>query len=250
MKPYYEKDGQTIYHGDCLEVMKQFEDKSFDLVLTSPPYNMRTRIRNGKYTTREKSEHFSKKYSDFGDDLPIDKYSDFHREVIKEMLRISKTVFINFQIVTGSKEAWFHLIGEFNKNIKDIIVWDKGFGQPAMHGSVMNKGYELILILEDPSKAGRAFTNSTFKRGEMQDIWRLGRGGKGKIKGHGALFPETLAKKIIDNWESDLILDPFMGSGTTLVAAKQLGRKAIGIEISEKYCEIAKNRLAQNALDF
>lgn len=243
LKPYYNKDGLTIYSGNCLDVMRQIEGKSFDLILTSPPYNMRTRIRNGKYTKREWGEHFSKKYSDFGDDLPIEDYYQFHKDVIQEMLRIAETIFINIQIVTGSKEAWFKLIGDFNKNIKDMIVWDKGFGQPAMHKAVMNRGYELIIILESSATAGRAFTNSIFNRGEMQDIWRIGRGGRGNIKGHSALFPEKLAKEVLSGWKSDIILDPFMGSGTTLVAAKELDRKATGIEISEKYCEIAARRL-------
>jgi len=243
IKPYYEKNGMIIYNGDCFEVMKQFDDKSFDLVLTSPPYNMRTRICNDKYTTIGKSENFSKKYSYFSDDLPIDKYFKFHKETIRYMMNISRTVFINFQIVSGSKEAWFSLIGEFNKNIKDIIVWDKGFGQPAMHSSVMNRGYELILILEEPANLGRSFTNSTFKRGEMQDIWRVGRGGKGNFKGHSALFPETLVYKVINNWKSDCVLDPFMGTGTTLVVARKLGKRAVGIEISKEYCDIAIDRL-------
>lgn len=243
LTPYYDKNNVTIYNGDCLEVMKQFKDKSFDLVLTSPPYNMRTRIRNGKYTTRENSENFSKKYSEFGDDLPIEQYFDFHKKVIKETLRLAKTVFVNFQIVTGSKEAWFRLIGEFGRNIKDIIVWDKGFGQPAMHGAVVNRGYELILILEEPATAGRAFANSVFGRGEMPDIWRIGRGGKGNVEGHSALFPEILAEKVINGWESELILDPFMGSGTTLVAAQKLNKKSVGIEIIKNYCDLTIKRL-------
>ena len=61
-----------IYNRDCLEGLKELPDNSVDMVLTSPPYNMRTRIRNGQYTVREHSEHFSKKYKYFGDDLPIE----------------------------------------------------------------------------------------------------------------------------------------------------------------------------------
>ena len=239
-----------IYCGDCLELMKQLPDKSIDLVVTSPPYNMRTRIRNGEYTEREKSEHFSKKYSEFSDALPIEEYYNFHKKVIKEYLRISDLVFINIQIVTGSKEAWFKLIGDFNRQIKDIIVWDKGEGQPAMHPAVINRGYELIIILEAKATAGRAFNKSYFKRGEMSDIWRYGRGGNGLVDGHSALFPIDLVGKIINNWskENDTILDPFLGSGTTAVACKQLKRNFIGIEISQKYCDIANGRLRQNIL--
>ena len=71
-----------IYNCDCIDGLKQLSDKSIDLVVTSPPYNMRTRIRDGQYTTRETSEHFSKKYAYFPDDLPIDEYYEFHKHVL------------------------------------------------------------------------------------------------------------------------------------------------------------------------
>ena len=69
-----------LYNEICLETLGKMPDKFVDLVVTSPPYNMRTRIRNGEYTTREKSEHFSKKYKHFGDDLPIDDFYSFHSQ--------------------------------------------------------------------------------------------------------------------------------------------------------------------------
>ena len=233
-----------LIQGDCLQKMKDIPNGSIDLVLTSPPYNMRTRIRNGKYTTREKSEHFSKKYSNFHDALPIDEFYDFHKKCIIEMLRISKVIAYNFQIVTGSKEAFFKIIGYFNKDIKDIIVWDKGFGQPAMHEKVLNSAYELILVLENDKKAGRVIQNATFKRGEMQNILRINRVNS-KVKGHSAIFPEKLAQKIITNFsnKNDTVLDPFMGSGTTGVACKNLNRNFIGIELDETYFNIAKQRI-------
>ena len=133
-----------VIQGNCLDVLKTLEDNSIDLTVTSPPYNMRTRIRNGKYTTREKGEHFSKKYKHFDDALPIDEFYRFHSSVLKELLRVSKVVCYNFQIVTGSKEAFFKIIGDFNKDIKDIIIWDKNTGQPAMHSNVLNSCYEMV----------------------------------------------------------------------------------------------------------
>ena len=250
IKPYYQDSYATIYHGDCLEIMPQLEP--VDLVLTSPPYNMRTRIRNGEYTERETSEHFSKKYRYFHDAYPIEEYYSIHKQVIAQVLNMSPILFIIIQIVTGSKEAWFRIIGDFHKNIKDVVIWDKGSGQPAMHNSVLNRATEMILILEQNAMAGRAFRNSFFSRGTMSDIWRDGRGGKGKIKEHSATFPIKIVSRVLNGWsqDGDFILDPFMGSGTTLVAAKQLNRKAIGIEIEEKYCEIAVKRLAQEIIEF
>jgi DNA modification methylase len=247
-KPYYQEEGITIYHGDCRDILPHLDP--VDLVLTSPPYNMRTRIRNGEYTEREWSAHFSKKYEYFHDSYPIDEYYQIHKEVISALLNKAQSIVINIQIVTGSKEAWFRIIGDFNKYIKDIAVWDKGHGQPAMHDAVMNRATELFLILEQKATAGRAFTKSYFSRGEMPDIWRDGRGGKGFYNEHSATFPMKIANRVLCGWSAldGIILDPFMGSGTTLVAAKQLGRKAIGIEIEQKYCDIAIERLRQGVL--
>jgi DNA modification methylase len=236
----------TIVCGNCLDVMKGWPDKSVDLVFYSPPYNMRTRIRNGQYTTREQCESgFSNKYKYFNDALSIQQYFDLHFTCIGRLLDIAPLVFINIQIVTGSKEAWFRLIGEYAGYIKDIIVWDKGEGQPAMHDAVINRGYELIILLEAPITAGRAFNRKHFSRGTMPDIWRCGRGGNGEQEGHSATFPVSLPQRAISGWtkDCDIILDPFCGSGTTCVAAKMLGRRYIGIDISPEYCKIAQERL-------
>ena len=234
----------NLIHGDCLEVMKTLPDNSIDLTITSPPYNMRTRVRNGKYTTREKSEHFSKKYEHFDDALPINEFYEFHSQVLNELLRVSKIVCYNFQIVTGSKEAFFKMIGDFNKQIKDIIIWDKNTGQPAMHSNILNSCYEFILIMENDSIAGRHITNAKFKRGEMNNILRVKRGKK--VHGsHGAVFPEDLVKELILAFseEHNVILDPFMGTGTTGVVAKKLNREFIGIELTKEYLNIATARI-------
>ena len=200
---------------------------------------------NGAYTEREWTEHFSKKYSDFKDALPIEEYFLFHKLCIAEMLRISDLVFWNISIVTGSKEAVFALIGEFNKEIRDIIIWHKGHGKPAMHNGVLNRGYELILCLEADGRLGRAFGKYNFERGQIQDVWAVGRGKH--TKGHSACFNPEIPKTIIENFSqpSDIIFDPFMGSGTTAVAAYQLGRKWFGCEISKEYCNMANKRMAE-----
>jgi site-specific DNA-methyltransferase (adenine-specific)/modification methylase len=235
---------KKVICGDCLTELKKFDDNSVDLTVTSPPYNMRTRVRNGEYTTRERSEHFSKKYKYFDDALSIDDYYKFHKSVLKELLRVSKTIFWNVSIVTGSKEAIFKIIGDFSKNIKDIIIWDKGHGQPAMHNNCINRATELIIVFENDASAGRTLNRAYFKRGEMNDIWRIKRP-KEKILSHSAIFPIELSDKIIENFskENDIILDPFMGSGTVGVSCKKLNRQFIGIELSKDYYNIAKDRI-------
>ena len=234
----------TLYQGCCMDFLKSVPNNSFDLVVTSPPYNMRTRVRNGKYTVREKSEHFSKKYKSFDDDLSIDDYFKFHSNVISELLRTSKTITYNIQIVTGSKEAVFKIIGLFNKEIKDIVIWDKGHGQPAMHDGVLNKASELILIFEQNATNGRCFSNFNFKRGELSDIWRIPKE-KMEVIGHSAAYPLKLAETCITNFSKnhDFIFDPFLGTGTTAIAAIKNNRNFVGVELTKDYFNAACVRI-------
>ena len=236
----------TMMHLDCMEYMATLPDKSIKLILTSPPYNMRTRIRNGKYTTREKSEHFSKKYHHFEDALTLDEYFEFHKKAINEMIRISELTLYNIQIVTGSKEALFKLIGYFSEYIKDIIIWDKGHGQPSMHEGVLNKATEFIIVFCSSKTAGRFIKNSNFERGNLADIWRVGKD-LNCTESHKASFPIRLAEMAILNFskEGDLIFDPFMGLGTSCVAALSLNRKFVGTELISDYFNEAVLRVTK-----
>ena len=232
-----------IYNENCLDTMARMKNKEIDLTVTSPPYNMNLRISKGKYISRQIVKEFSTKYAGFNDNLPIDEFYELHSKILNELVRVSKIVFYNFQVVTGSKRAFFKLIGEFNEQIKDIIIWDKVNGQPAMQSDVMNSQNEIILILGD-NPISRKFTKSNFKRGEMSNVWSVKRGKKFD-KNHSAVFPEELISKIINNFsnENDLIYDPFMGSGTTAKVAKNNNRNFIGSEISKEYCNVIKDRL-------
>src|SRR5690554_6359063 len=94
-----------IYGEDCIETLKRIPDNSIDLVITSPPYDMNLRIRNGKYCSRQIVKEFSTKYEGFDDNLPIEEYYKLHLKILKELLRTSSVIFYNIQIVTGSKRA-------------------------------------------------------------------------------------------------------------------------------------------------
>lgn len=255
MKPTIETEKYALYLGDCTEIIPYLS--GIDLAISSPPYNMRTRIRNGEYTEREWSEsEFSTKYAHFHDAFPIEEYFNIHKNVLQEVLKVSPLAFWNIQIVTGSKEAWFRIMGDMAKNLKDVFIWDKGHGQPAMHEAVANRGTELVLAFDSSGVAGRTFSKSYFPRGTMSDIWRMGRGGKMNSDGHGASFNLGLPTKVIDGWSKadDVILDPFMGNGTTGLAALKMGRKFVGIELIPEYFDIAARRLkdcaAQGIFDF
>ena len=235
-----------IYKESCLETLKRMKDNSIDSVITSPPYNMNLRIRNGVYCSRQIVKELSTKYANFDDNLPIDEYYELHLSILKELLRVSNMVFYNIQIVTGSKRAIFKIIGELSDYLKDIVIWDKGNGQPAMAERVMNRRTELILIFDKNNAISRQFDVCNFKRGTLDDLWLIKRGKKVSSE-HGAVFPEELIYTILENFtkEGNTIYDPFMGTGTTAVVSKKLKRNYIGSEISSEYIKVANKRLKE-----
>ena len=242
-----DKGINKIYNENCIDTLKRFADNSIDIVITSPPYNMNLRIRNNKYCSRQIVKEFSTKYEGFDDNMPIDDFYNMHSNIIRELLRVSKIIFYNIQIVTGSKRAFFKIIGEFSDQLKDIVIWDKGVSQPAMSYGVLNRQSELILIFENYNAISRKFSKYNFDRGTLGDIWNISRGKK-VDKSHGAVFPEKLVSKILQNFSDvgDLVYDPFMGSGTTAKMAYLLNRNYIGSEINSKYIDIANKRINKN----
>ena len=235
-----------IYNEDCLEGMKRILDKSVDLVFTSPPYNMNLRIRNGKYCSRQIVKEISTKYKNFDDNLPMEEYYEFNKKVIGELLRVSDLVFYNVQFLTGNKRALFRLIGEFNEKLKEIIVWDKINAQPAISQNVMNSQFEVILVFDDNNSISRGFGQANFERGTLSNVWGIKRGKKYSTN-HGATFPVELAEKAITNFcvEGGVVLDPFIGLGTTAVACINTNRSYIGFELDKDYYEVSKKRLEE-----
>ena len=238
-----------IYNENCMDTMKNMGDGFVDLVMTSPPYNMMTQVKYNKYIKRVSNSHKTNKYIDFDDGLKIDEFYKTHSEILKELIRISKIVLYNFQIVSGSKEAFFKIIGNFNEYIKDIIIWDKERCLPAPGNNILNAGYEIILVIEGDKHLGRTIKNSTFGRCEMDNILRIKRK-KLIIDGvkHNASFPEELCDVLIKGFsnEGGLVYDPFMGTGTVAVVAKQNNRNYIGSEISKEYCNLIEKRIKLN----
>jgi site-specific DNA-methyltransferase (adenine-specific)/modification methylase len=217
---------------------------------------MNLRIRKGVYCSRQIVKEISTKYDDFADNLPIEDYFKLHCSIIDELLRTSNRIFYVVQIVTGSKRAIFKMIGKYSEKLKDIIVWDKKVGQPAIQEQVMNRRTELILVFENDYPISRQFRSAVkkdkdketpiFKRGTLNDIWEIGRE-RSKTEKHGAIFPEKLVQTILENFtnENDIIYDPFLGTGTTAVVAKKLNRRFIGSEISKQFFKIANKRIKE-----
>ena len=233
-----------IFNESCDDRFCAMTDNSVDCIITSPPYNMNLRIRNGKYCSRQIVKEFSTKYNGFADNMPIDDFYRFHKYMLYGMLKVSPLVFYNISIVTGSKRAFFELIGDYCNELKEIIVWDKGHGQPAMQKNVLNRQSELILVFSKDDAISRDFKTAQFKRGTLSDTWRIPRE-RSKSDGHSAVFPVKLAETIIENFTRPgaLVYDPFAGTGTVGIACKKLGRRFIGSEINPEYCEQANKRI-------
>ena len=235
----------TLHNIDCMEYMKTCSDNEFDLVVTSPPYNMNLRV-NSKgdgYCSRQITKELSTKYNGYDDNLPMDDYEDFICVVVAELLRVSKTVFFNIQMITGNKPALFRFMGKFSNQIKELIVWDKCKAQPAIGKGVLNSGYELIIVLGN-NPIARAFNDPVFNRGELSNIWKIPTQTSAD-KNHGASFPRQLAEKIIGNFarEGQKVFDPFLGTGTTAIEAHLAGLEFTGCEINSDYLEAARIRI-------
>lgn len=234
-----------IYNENCLDTMSRMPDNFVDLIVTSPPYNINLRIRGDKYCKRSKNESGPcNKYETFTDDLDIDSYYEFQETIILEMLRVSKQSFYIIQLITGNKEAIFKLIGRFCKEIKEFIIWDKTLAEPAIMNNVLNSEFEIILVFDKTTARQRMFDNGNFNRGTLSNIFRISKSEAGSEK-HKATFPLKMPKTIIKYFsnEGQIIYDPFMGLGTTAIAAIDLKRQFIGSEISKEYCDLAKKRL-------
>lgn len=237
MKPYYDEDGISIYHGDCRDILPTLG--KWDVVFTSPPYNLSDPARNKKPTGTSYSA-LGEGYETYGDDMPHHEYVAWQREIIGQLwdgLTDAGAIFYNHKQICrdGLARLPFELVPD-RAMLRQVIHWDRGSGHIQ---SYWYPRVEWILLLARPD----------FRLNQLGvfDLWRVP---FDTTSEHPAPFPIGLPTRAIVSTTAGLVLDPFAGSGTTLRAAKDLGRRAIGIELSERYCEIAAKRLAQGVLDF
>lgn len=237
-----------LYNEDCLNVLQRMIDKKekVDCIITSPPYNMCLRIHSGRYMSRwgwkGNVGSFSSKYDGYKDDLPMDKYFSFQDEFIDKALQVTDLMFYNIQMITGNKVALLQLLGKYAEKIKEIIIWNKGYGQPAMQNGVLNSQYEFIFVFQNSKPYNRSFEDALFPRGTESNVWDIKRERNKLIK---AGFPTELVKRILKNFvkSGSIVFDPFMGSGTTGVVCKELGYDFIGVEMDKEMFEKAKDRI-------
>jgi len=213
--------------GDCLEVMKGIPDESIDLVVTDPPYSVGTTSTGNK--------------GSWTDNNLIRPFFEIFFNEVKRVLKSSGEFYINTDWRTYP--LLFPLIISASLVIKNCIFWDYGWFKAGSH---YRFSHEFIIYGLKNNETKRKFSASE------RDVWRIPPINFTQEKKHPAEKPEELIEKMIINStnENDLVLDPFLGSGTTAVAAKKLGRHYIGIEIEPKYVEIAKKRLNFEMLNF
>lgn len=246
-EPYYQDDAVTIYHGDCEDVLPTIAPVG--LIVTSPPYNMglvpggngRGMYRPG---TSNKAGRFREGYGEHADALPQDEYDAWQRRIIAACwaaLADDGAIFYNCRPRVEHGVLRLPLGLDFGVPVRQIITWDRGTGIDVTLRQFCTRG-EYIVLLSKPD-----FRLVDHSASGMGDVWRLGM--EHNDLGHPAPFPVSLPLKALQATGATTVLDPFMGSGTTLRAAKDLGRRAIGIELEERYCEIAATRMGQEVLD-
>jgi site-specific DNA-methyltransferase (adenine-specific) len=238
MKPYYQDDLVTIYHGDALDVMRALPAGSVAACITDPPYSSGTRQANDRKASAipKRGEKWSRagivwdsSYSSFG-------VSHLLNATLREARRVVTPgghvyVFTDWRLypTLALSVEWS---GLFTNN---LLVWAKPM---YALGTNYRSQHELIVFASN----GPA---SELTRHDVGNVLSARRTIGGD---HPTEKPVDLIVQMLDASGGASVLDPFMGSGTTLVAAKTLGRRAIGIEIEERYCEIAAQRCSQEAL--
>ena len=248
MKAYYQDKWVTIYHGDCREILPQLDVK-VDLVLTDPPYGLN--YNNGDLANMWESA--------FGGDISRQKArpianddEETANEQFQDMLKLVKKYLLKGGACCcccccgggGPKPLfakWTLWMDEII-GFKQAVVWDKGGLGMGIH---FRRNYEFLLIAQNGSPAHRWNGGN-----DTPNVWQFPKIIPREYE-HPTAKPEALFAKAIALFSNpyDLVIDPFLGHGTTCRVAKNMNRYSIGIEIEEKYCEIAARRCSQEVME-
>lgn len=238
-----------VLQGDCIELFKSIPDNSIDITFADPPFNLR------------------KKYNSSKDDLQIKNYLDWCNQWLLEMVRITKPT---GSIFVHNIPKWLTYYAAFLNPIADFkhwITWDAASSpmgktlQPAHYGILFyaknirqNKFYEVRYPHKRCRKCGILHKDYGGKKASLHpfgslvsDVWTdIHRIKHNKYRDeHPCQLPIHLLERIIlmSTDEGDVVLDPFAGTGTTLIAAKRLGRQYIGFELDKEYVNIVQSKL-------
>jgi site-specific DNA-methyltransferase (adenine-specific) len=218
-----EKWTGKIHCKDSIKLMQELPAQSVGVIVTSPPYNLKNSTGNGMKDGRGgkwSNAALIKGYEDHDDTMPHDKYVEWQRACLTEMMRVlapDGAIFYNhkWRVQDGLLQDRNDIVSGFP--VRQIIIWKR------KGGINFNAGYFL------PTAQG--------------DVWEIpqARGNE-----HPAPFPLELAQRCIAATPGGVVLDPFMGSGSTAVAAEILNREWIGAELSSGYCKMAEKRLKKH----
>ncbi len=230
----------TVVVGDCLDIMKQMPDGCVDLVVTSPPYNNYRNKRSGTGGKKPawRTELRNIEYGQYDDAMPEDEYQKWQQEVVLEMLRITKPAgtvaynhknrIVNWRIL--SPIEWLLPVA----SIRQEIVWDRG-SSPQISPVRFMPSTERIYLLGD----GQPYFNGAHLADK--EVWHIIPAEYLGIPS----YPVSLVSRLIDALcpSTGIVADFYMGSGTTAVAARSLGRHFFGCDISPQYVAMARKRL-------
>lgn len=228
--------------GHSVDVMKTMPSESIDLVVTSPPYNLKNSTGNGMKDGRGgkwSNASLINGYSDHSDNLPHEEYVAWQRESLDEMFRLIKptgAIFYNhkWRVQAGLLQVRADIVEGFP--VRQIIIWKRKGGINFNPGYFLPT-FEVIYLIAKPQFRLAPKANA------YGDVWEFSQEFK---NAHPAPFPLDFAKRCVGSSTGEIVLDPFMGSGTTALAARQLGKKFIGIDSSETYIRESKERLEQD----
>ena len=229
----------VIYEGDCLEVMCTLPDESARVVVTSPPYNLMNSTGSGlkgKQRGRWPNAAIRQGYASHGDALPYDDYVAWQRECLAEMMRLLRpdgAIFYNhkWRVQNGLLQDRREIVEGFP--VRQIIIWHRAGGFNWNPGYFL-PDYEVIYLIAKPDFILAPKANA------LGSVWRIN---QERNTSHPAPFPVALAARCIQSVGAGPVLDPFLGSGSTAIAAEQEGVEWIGIEKAPEYVRMARERL-------
>jgi len=235
----FQKDGKTLHRllcgdsTDAEQVARLMNGEKAEISFTSPPYNAGTtptEIKMGK----------TSKYANDLDNKTESEYLNLLIDFTNNTLLFSDYSFVNIQSLSGNKTALIDFLYHMKSYYADTLIWQKQNAQPAMAENVLNSQFEYIHVFSH--KANRAIGTKKF-RGTLSNVLDISKQNKNGVKEHNATFPIDFAAHFVQNFCEKSVLDLFLGSGTTMVAAHQLNRKCYGMEIDPKYCQVIVDRM-------
>lgn len=228
-----------IICGDTLQIMKQIPDGSVDLIVTSPPYNLKNSTGNGMKDGRcgkWANAALQNGYSHHNDCMPHDEYVKWQRNCLEEMVRLipdNGAVFYNhkWRVQDGLLQDRQDIVSSFP--VRQIIIWKRKGGLNFNAGYFLPT-YEVIYLIAKPKFKLAPKANA------YGDVWEFTQEMRND---HPAAFPVSLIDRIVSSTNAKIVLDPFMGSGTTAISAINFNRNYVGIDISPEYCKMAEERI-------